>query len=396
MANTVYTYPHVEDYIELIAGYKDVNGRSKYSIFQLPESPISLARYDVKVLESFGEQCHNGTAFTDRQAKLAVDLVVKYERQLFKLKVDITPVKVQPSFRNPLREIDRTTRVWIENDQIKMRFPYNIDMIDSIRNESKTGKGTIHFNRTTRIWEADLTEHNVNWAHTFSRTHNFEIDSSLQTLMDVILEVEKTDYRIELQADQDQLSISNAPDSLIEYVNAHLGGFSTDNLLTLIDNSSRLGYTANKIIESVVIEAYGSRFWSLCTNRELKVDLRIGMQDQIGEIVRYATATKRFPIYVYEPDMSDRLAMLFIRHFNKTQVANLMAKDAVTEDTRLVYTNKIPKEPAGRIPMLISSAGMLFGGDRQVWIQNAEKVVYFTNEVYNKGTKKGKDVCRLG
>ena len=123
MANTVYTYSHVEDYIELIAGYKDVNGRSKYSIFQLPESPISLARYDVKVLESFGEQCRNGTAFTDRQAKLAVDLVVKYERQLFKLKVDITPVKVQPVFRVPLREIDRTTRVWIEDDQIKMRFP---------------------------------------------------------------------------------------------------------------------------------------------------------------------------------------------------------------------------------------------------------------------------------
>lgn len=395
MANTVYTYPHVEDYIELIAGFKDVNGRNKYSIFQLPESPISLARYDVKVLESFGDQCHNGTAFTDRQAKLAVDLVLKYERQLFKLKVDITPVKVHPVFRIPLREIDRTTRVWIEDDQIKLRFPYNIDMIESIRDEGKQGKGSIKFNRTTKVWEADLTEQNVNWVHTFSRQHNFEIDPGVQSLMDIILDVEKTDYRIELQADAEQLSISNAADSLIEYVNKNLGGFSTDNLLTLIDNSSRLGYTANKIIESVIIEAYGPRFWSLCTNRELKVDLRRGMQDQIDEIVCYATVTNRFPIYLYEPDMSDRLAMLFIRQFEKTQIANLNNKDAVTEATRLVYTSKIPKDPVDRIPLLVSSAGMIFGGDRQVWLQNAEKVVYFTNEVYNKGTKKGKDVCRL-
>ena len=43
---------------------------------------------------------------------------------------------------------------------------------------------------------------------------------------------------------------------------------------------------------------------------------------------------------------------------------------------------------------MVSSAGMLFGGDRQVWIQTAEKVVYFTNEVYNKNTK-GPSVCKL-
>jgi len=395
MANTVYTYPHIEDYIEFIAGYKDVAGRNKYSIFQLPESPINLARYDVKVLESFGEQCHNGTAFTDRQAKLAVDLVVKYERQLFKLKVDITPVKVKPTFRLPLREIDRTTRAWVDNNQIKVQFPYNIDMIESIRNESKEGKGSIKFNRTTKIWEADLTEYNVNWAHTFSRTHSFEIDSSLQSLMDLILAAEKTDYKIELQAEADQLSITNAEQTLINYINKHLGGFGTDNVLALIDNSSQLGYTANKIIESVIIDAYGPRFWSLCTNRELKVDLRLGMQYQIDEIVRYATVTNRFPIYLYEPDMSDKLAMLFIRHFEKAQVANLTNKDPITENTRLAYTSKIPRDPVNHIPLLISGAGMIFGGDRQVWLQNAEKVVYFTNDVYNKGIKKGKDICRL-
>ena len=43
---------------------------------------------------------------------------------------------------------------------------------------------------------------------------------------------------------------------------------------------------------------------------------------------------------------------------------------------------------------MVSSAGMLYGGDRQMWIQTAEKVVYFTKDVYNKNTK-GPNVCKL-
>jgi hypothetical protein len=67
----------------------------------------------------------------------------------------------------------------------------------------------------------------------------------------------------------------------------------------------------------------------------------------------------------------------------------------ITEDVKIVYTTKIPRTPlTGRIPLLISSAGMLFGGDRQIWIQGAEKVVYFSKDVYNKTTK-GQDVCKL-
>jgi hypothetical protein len=38
---------------------------------------------------------------------------------------------------------------------------------------------------------------------------------------------------------------------------------------------------------------------------------------------------------------------------------------------------------------------MLFGGDRQLWIQQAEKIVYFTDAVYNKGSDKGKELCKL-
>jgi hypothetical protein len=76
------------------------------------------------------------------------------------------------------------------------------------------------------------------------------------------------------------------------------------------------------------------------------------------------------------------MAMLFIRHFTKPQIATQV--DDVTDETRLVISRLIPKSPVERIPLLVSTAGMMYGGDRQLWLQTAEKIVYFSAEVYNK------------
>jgi hypothetical protein len=392
MAN-IYSYPHVEDYIEIIAGSKTPAGKISYSIFQLPESPVSLARYDVKVVESFAEQARNGIGFTDRQAKLATDLVVKYERQLFKLGVDITPVKTNAVFRMPIRVIDRSTCVWVEDDRINIRFPFQAEIINIIKEEARVSKGAIRWSPDKKIWSADLTEYTVNWVYAFSRTHNFEIEPSLQHLMDQILIAEQTPIKIELQA-RDTLYIANAHNTLVEYVDTTLGGFELNNLLTLVDSAPLLGYTVEKIIEETVIEAYGTRFWSLCANRELKVDSMTN-HTLVKDIADYARATDRFPIYVYEPDLSDRLKTEFNKYFAGTMITMTSNLVSIPEDIQVVYTTKIPRTPIERIPLLVSSAGMLFGGDRQIWIQTAEKVVYFTNDVYNKNKEKGRDICKL-
>jgi len=390
MANT-YSYPYIEDYIEIIAGYKDASGKNKYSIFQLPESLISLARYDIKIVESFAEQSRNNVGFTDKQAKLATDLVIKYERQLWKKQVDITPVKENPQFRMPIRVIDRTTRVWIENDQILIKFPYNIVAIDQVREQSKVSCGRIHWDSNKKYWVADLTEYNLNWVYAFSQHQQYIVDPSVTELMTKILEEEKKSYRVELQPGH-ELLISNISTSLTDYIQNSLGGFSLDNLLRLVDNAPILGYTVNKDIEQIIIDTYGTRFWSLCANRELKIDFESSTQDQVAEIAQYARENNRFPIYIYEPDMSDKLYKSFEQFF-PGEIARL---DTQPRDTvaKVIHTNKIPRQTVDKIPLLVSSAGMLFGGDRQVWLQTAEKVVYFTKDVYNK-SKKGRDICKL-
>ena len=391
----IYTHPHVEDYMEIIAGYRRPDGKNNHSIFTVGESPLSLARYDMKVVPSLAEQSIGGKGYTDKQAKLAAELVVKYERQLYKLGVDVTPVKTKPEYRLPLRDIDRSTRVWVENDTIKLRFPYNLQQIEQVREAAKESKGRIQFNREERVQEIALTEWNLNWVYAFAKSQNFEIDHTVEQLMNLVLEVEQTPYAIELQYRDNQVVIANAPDSLIEYINEHEGGLVADNLFRLIDLAPILGYTIAQDIEETVIEEFGTRFYSLCANRQLKVDPATS-HDLVKEIAGYARATNRFPIYIYEPDLSGRLKTEFNKYFPGAMMTldNKVMNQDITEDVKIVYTTKIPRTAIARIPLMVSSAGMLFGGDRQIWIQTAEKVVYFTNEVYNKNTK-GPEICKL-
>ena len=386
-------HPHVEDYIEIIAGYREVNGKSNYSIFSVGESPISLARYDMKVIPSLAEQTLAAKGYTDKQAALAVQLILKYERQLNKIGLDITPVQT-PEYRLPLRAIDRESRVWVEEDTIRLKFPYDSKLIEQVREAGRESKGSIQFNRDKRLQELALTEWNVNWVYTFAQVNNFVIDPSLEAVMQMLLTAERTPYAIELQYNDGALAINNAPDGLKEYVNNTIG---FDNLLHLIDYAPILGYTVSAPIRDTVIEQCGTRFWSLCANRELKVD-PMTSHNLVKEIAEYARQTNRFPIYVYEADMSDRLLNEFNRLFTQ-QMLRLGNQKANTievgPDVKVVYTNKIPRAPlTGRIPLLVSSAGMLHGGDRQIWIQTAEKIVYFAKDVYTKNSK-GPEVCKL-
>lgn len=390
-------FDHVEDYIEVITGLRNPVTGQLEQLWAIATAPIlSLARYDTSVLDNLAMQGLNKVAYTDRQAKLATDLVLKYERQLYKHGVDISPVKEKPEFRMPLRVLDRSQRVWIEDELINIRFPYVPALIDSIRAECKDSKGSIQFNRDKKVWQASLTEHNVNWAYTFSTAHQFDVDPTMQQAMDLLLAAEAKPYAIELKATADHLQITNAPTALQEYVEQNLGGFELDNLLPLVDAAPILGYTVEKIIEEAVIETYGTRFYSLCNNRELKIDLTSVRMAQIEAIVQYARTTNRFPIFVYEPDLSNQLCDMFIRQFSIDEVVNLDVSNQLTPDTKLVYTGRIPRTPFERIPLLVSAAGMIFGGDRQLWLQTAEKIVYFSKEVYNKSTvKKGTTLCKL-
>jgi hypothetical protein len=119
--------------------------------------------------------------------------------------------------------------------------------------------------------------------------------------------------------------------------------------------------------------------------------------DILADIIDYAITTKRLPMYVYEPDLSNRLVMQMMRtwSFTKDQVANLDKGEPITDQTQLVYCGRVPKTPVSKIPLMLTTSGMMYGGDRAIWLQNAEKIIYFSTTIYDDKTRNSRTIHEL-
>lgn len=389
------TFQHIEDYLEVLGGYREITASGKspgpVNIFGTGNKLISLARYDVNIVNSMATQTTSSGSLTDRQAELAVKLVDKYKRQFASHGVDVLPSVQNPQFRHPIRVIDRSKIVSIADDKITVKFPYDKVMVPEITAAAKASIGKFKFNRDRKFWELALTEHNINWAVTFGNKHGFDIDRAVLDYMELILGVEARGYKIELCVDGTGLSISNAADSLVKYVQEHLGGFGTDNLLKLVDYAPVLGYTVQSDIIAAVTREYDPIVAGLLVNKEshvLRMDPNSNGRDFLESAVQYCKVADRWPLCVYEPDTSLRLRKTLETMFEHHEIIDIADRRNYTEvdldQAKVVYFSKMKRSWHRRIPILVSTNAMLYGGEKQAMLQVAEKVVYYTATTYNK------------
>lgn len=382
------TFAYVEDYLEVMNGDRDpVTGKS-YSFFDNTPPIISLARYDVQILSSMSTATLEGKSLTDKQAELAVKIILKYRKQLEKLDIDVGPAE-HPKFRLGIRQIDRRRLLSVDNDHIVLRFPYDVKLINDIRDLAKISQGSWQFQPDSRAWKLALTETNVVAAHGFATNNNFEIDSNFNSYLLSVLECEKKPYEIKLIKSSETLSITNAPNSLKEAVENSCG-FDYDNIDLLVDNAPIYGYRVDIAIENLIIDKYSPRVFNLMANRESKFHPD-NNHDVYQDVVSYAQVTGRYPIYVYEPDMSDRLYNNFVcKFFQEDQIYKVrdLKQEVPTVNKKIIYFNKYKAEWDQPIRLLLSSQGMMYGGEKSLLLQRAEKIVYFATEIYNKVTTK--------
>lgn len=389
------TFQHIEDYLEVLGGYREITASGKspgpVNIFGTGTKLISLARYDVNIVTSMANQTTSSGSLTDRQAELAVKLVDKYKRQFASHGVDVLPSVQNPQFRHPIRVIDRSKIVAIADGKITVKFPYDKVMVPEITAAAKEGMGKFKFNRDMKFWELALTEHNINWVVTFGTKHGFNIDRAVLDYMDLILSTESQGYKIELCVDGTRIYISNAADSLVNYIQEHLGGFGPDNLLKLVDYAPVLGYTVQPDVTAAVTREYDPIVAGLLANKEshvLRMDPNSDGRDFLESAVQYCKVADRWPLCVYEPDTSLRLRKTLETMFEPHEIIDIADRRNYTEvdlgQAKVVYFSKMKRSWHRRIPILVSTNAMLYGGEKQAMLQVAEKVVYYTATTYNK------------
>jgi len=377
------TFLYVEDYLEIINGDRDPTTGKSYGLFASTPPILSLARYDVQIINSMSAATLEGRALTDKQAELAVKIISKYKKQLEKQGIDISPIE-DPNFRLGVRQIDRRKLLYIDNDKIVLKFPYDTKLIDDIRDLAKISQGRWHFSPEAKIWQLAITETNVIAANGFAVNHQFDIADNFKSYLNAVIECEKIPYEIKLIKESDKLEIINSPHSLIESIKNYCG-FNESSLDLIVDNAPIYGYTVDKLIEEKIINNYSPRIYNLLTSREIKFSPQHD-SDTIQDIIKYARITGRFPIYIFEPDMSDKLFKYFVEpYFTKDEIhkVNILKPESTISHKKIIYFNKFNPRWKQPIKLLISGQGMMHGADKSMLLQHAEKVVYFATEVYN-------------
>lgn len=383
-------FSSVEDYIEIINGDRDAVTGRLYGLFDSRPPIVSLARYDVQILDSMSQATQSGRSLTDKQADLAVKIVLKYRKQLERQEIDVSPVE-NPQFRLGIRQIDRRKLLYVEDNSIVLKFPYDTTLINDLRDLAKISQGRWRFDANNRAWSLALTETNVVAANGFAQNHKFEIAPEFARFIEAVEACEQQPYEIKLVKTDNDLTIINAARTLRESIN-NLCGLEANNLDQLVDMSSVYGYTVDEQLQIDVALKYNARICNLMTAQETKFapnsDAAV-----FEDVIRYADIVNRYPVYVYEPDMSGRLLENFVqKYFDQEHVyqAQTLKRPKDTVDKRVVYFNKFSASWNQPIPLLISGQGMMHGGEKSLLIQEAEKVVYFATEVYNIHTMKNK------
>lgn len=363
-------FNHVEDYIETLAGYDPGSG----IVFNTGKYTFSLARYDVQIVESMAASTlWNNQALTDRQGELAVKLVIKYKRQFANQGVDIGPVEENPQWRFPLRTIDRSLRIWREGDDLLAKFPYNSAWIEEFRKLKDAAQGRSQWDPEAKVWRLGVTEYNVNWLVTWGQMNKFDIDSKVLDLYTKVIAAENDRYEIKLVQLTDRFEITNAADSLIEYVEDKLGGFGLDNLVRLVDAAGVLGYTVDPDIDSPeLLNLFGEKRLVHVPSTE---------QGSLDLIFDYAELTGRWPVCIYNPGTTQTIDL---SRFADDEVVRFDAAgrtktaDYNYYNLKIVYASKIPKGWAWPIPLMVSTVEMMYGGARLEWVNRAEKIIHYS------------------
>ena len=128
--------PDIESYIEFIGGYRSAAGKNLFA--WNPTSPLSLATYDVEIVDSLAIQIQNNVGLSDRQAKLADKIIATYTRQLAKFNIEPPSVKI---YRNKIRILNRDRSLLLVDGKMQMRFPYDQVLIEQVRELGKASHG---------------------------------------------------------------------------------------------------------------------------------------------------------------------------------------------------------------------------------------------------------------
>ena len=187
--------------------------------------PISLANYDVSFVNNAVRSINSGDGLSDRQRELSAKLVKKYVRQYGKLGIDVNKLVDTPVFSSPLRQVNRTRLLSLDENCVIIKFPYNKTMINEFKSLTKKLRALkTEWNKETKQYEVDYNEYNLMQVYRWGRRHKFDCSKDLQLLVNKCKAIENNrhKYAIQLVIKNNSSSLHNAPSSLQQWWDSNM------------------------------------------------------------------------------------------------------------------------------------------------------------------------------
>ena len=338
---------------------------------------VRLARYDEPVVTSMAAQIDRGIALTDRQAELAHKIVVKYRRQWTTAGYDIGDQLTAPQYRYPIRQVDRSKVIDIGPDGIKIRFPFDQNLIAVIRSAVNELPGRLYFDREQRCWIAALIEPRLAWTREFGLANDFEFGPDYLAALHLMQHQEN--YALRLTRQGNQLQILNAADSLIEYIDQQCG-LALSNLIQLIDWSSWLGYGVDPELYQLLPKFQHQQVLDMLLGRSCNIEYTGSIA--LEPVIEYANTVGRWPIFVYESG-STQMRDLVLQYFSSDEIEDRRSNQTPSSSASVVYFNNW-RSANPTMRLLVTTHTLMIGNRRQQMTQSAEKIVYFTRSPPNE------------
>jgi len=202
---------YVEDIIMDLAGLDRTLG-----IFSV-KKPFEVSPYDFTYIVSFANSLIERRPLTEPQRKLALKVLSKHKSNLANsYNLDVDAFFSNPLWRNAVRVIDKTKKIYIKEDKIHLKSPYDQEVVDKIKllGRSRTHFDLYSYDGTNKEYIFSMVEKNIKFLA--SNFNEFEKDPLILDLYEQIkqIEIQPEKYVPMLCLENNQFVYKNAHPSM--------------------------------------------------------------------------------------------------------------------------------------------------------------------------------------
>jgi hypothetical protein len=249
---------------------------------------------DKGILTSIDRQVKRGAALTDRQHDLVKTKLLSYKDFLFSVGITDLQEKLDV-LKYPLRFVDRSKSVVLNNDVIEVKFPFNKKTIVTLDSVVQKCKRFYSHEKGSSIHKFKLNEVTVNEVVSAFQHKNFYIDPNVSKFYEKIKEIEMNKESVLPGIYNNKLT--NFKKSALDLMNLELGPLTSQNLIKFYDRRRRYGITDinGTVYQNTLTETIAYR-----EETEIAVNPEIHSLDSIVDAI---IQLERFPILVLiDPD----------------------------------------------------------------------------------------------